>query len=398
MTDLFDISEQRLKNAIETVAADIGNACLSKKRLFETMEELHGCTSANGTWTQRDAYDLLEAGLALHLTSLGPIVRADIPSISDLVESLPTQTVRSEDQIRFQQFSTPADLAALAVIAAQPRSSDIVLEPSAGHGSLVTMLPSVEELHLNELDRRRREKLKLLFTGATITGFDGAMLTSLAAPELRPTLILMNPPFSRSQGRGVDEYAALRHLRAALSKASPGGRVVAIMPDWFTTSAKMIRIYEETFANCTVQTSARLAKCYHKQGTSVAVRLMVIDKTPGNSKPSIIARDTVRELADCLRARDRGARRGCGKAPPRGVRHRSVQAGQRPVRTCRGRRGAKDVCADGAQGGARRRPDRKVGRRGVRRAAQRDDARSGDDDMRAASKVDRERDDLFRGP
>ena len=264
------------------------------------MEELHGCTSANGTWTQRDAYDLLEAGLTLHLASLGPIERADIPSISDLVESLPTQTVRSEDQIRFQQFSTPADLAALAVIAAQPRSGDIVLEPSAGHGSLVTMLPSVEELHLNELDRRRREKLKLLFAAATITGFDGAMLTSLAAAELRPTLILMNPPFSRSQGRGIDEYAAVRHLRAALSKLSPGGRVVAIMPDWFTTSAKMIRIYEETFTNCTVQTSARLAKCYHKQGTSVAVRLLVIDKTPGNSKPSIIARDTVRELADCL--------------------------------------------------------------------------------------------------
>ena len=300
VTDLFDISEQRLKGAIETVAAAISNASLSKKRLFETMEELHGCTSANGTWTQRDAYDLLEAGLALHLTSLRSIERADIPSISNLVDSLPTQTVRSEDQIRFQQFSTPADLAALAMIAAQPRSGDIVLEPSAGHGSLVSMLPSVEELHLNELDPRRREKLKLLFAGATITGFDGAMLTSLAAPELRPTLILMNPPFSRSQGRGVDEYAAVRHLRAALSKLSPGGRVVAIMPDWFTTSAKMIRIYEETFTNCTVQTSARLAKCYHKQGTSVAVRLMVIDKTPGNSKPSIIARDTVRELADCL--------------------------------------------------------------------------------------------------
>ena len=211
MTDLFDISEQRLKGAIETVAADIGNARLSKKKLFETMEGLHGCTSANGTWTQRDAYDLLEAGLALHLTRLGPVERTDISSISDLVDSLPTQTVRSEDQIRFQQFSTPADLAALAMIAAQPRSGDIVLEPSAGHGSLVSMLPSVEELHLNELDLRRREKLKLLFAGATITGFDGAMLTSLAAPELRPTLILMNPPFSRSQGRGVDEYAAARH-------------------------------------------------------------------------------------------------------------------------------------------------------------------------------------------
>lgn len=158
MTDLFDISEQRLKGAIETVAADIGNARLSKKKLFETMEGLHGCTSANGTWTQRDAYDLLEAGLALHLTRLGPVERTDISSISDLVDSLPTQTVRSEDQIRFQQFSTPADLAALAMIAAQPRSGDIVLEPSAGHGSLVSMLPSVEEPIKPALDGTQRRR------------------------------------------------------------------------------------------------------------------------------------------------------------------------------------------------------------------------------------------------
>ncbi|WP_063612712.1 strawberry notch-like NTP hydrolase domain-containing protein [Aurantiacibacter atlanticus] len=300
MTDLFEQSDHRLKGAIEEVAQNIAGSILSKKSLFAIMEQLHGCTSANGSWTQRDAYDLLEAGLALHLSARSTPLLEDVPALSELVDSLPTHTVRSEDQIRFQQFSTPADLAALAVIAAQPRSTDIVLEPSAGHGSLVSMLPAVAQLHLNEIDPRRRAKLSLLFERATITGFDGAMLTSLSAHDLRPTVILMNPPFSRSQGRGVDQFAAVRHLRAALAKLLPGGRVVAIMPDWFTPSAKMLRIYEETFANCTVQTSCRLAKCYHKQGTSVAVRLLVIDKVPGNSKPSLIARDTVSELAECF--------------------------------------------------------------------------------------------------
>src|SRR3546814_10082398 len=53
------------------------------------------------------------------------------------------------------------------------------------------------------------------------------------------------------------------------------------MPDWFTTSAKLAKIYEDTFASCTVRTSIRLDKCYHKQGNSVAVRLYVIDKIPG---------------------------------------------------------------------------------------------------------------------
>ncbi|WP_196490146.1 hypothetical protein, partial [Erythrobacter donghaensis] len=71
-----------------------------------------------------------------------------------LIEALPTHTVRSEDQIRYQQFSTPADLASLAVILAQPLATDIVLEPSAGHGALVATLPDVSALHLNEIDPR----------------------------------------------------------------------------------------------------------------------------------------------------------------------------------------------------------------------------------------------------
>jgi hypothetical protein len=49
----------------------------------------------------------------------------------------------------------------------------------------------------------------------------------------------MNPPFSRSEGRGVDQFAAVRHLRSVLSRLAPGGRLVAIMPDWFTTNAAM---------------------------------------------------------------------------------------------------------------------------------------------------------------
>ena len=188
MTDLFEQSDHRLKGAIEEVAQNIAGSILSKKSLFAIMEQLHGCTSANGSWTQRDAYDLLEAGLALHLSARSTPLLEDVPALSELVDSLPTHTVRSEDQIRFQQFSTPADLAALAVIAAQPRSTDIVLEPSAGHGSLVSMLPAVAQLHLNEIDPRRRAKLSLLFERATITGFDGAMLTSLSALWWRDVL------------------------------------------------------------------------------------------------------------------------------------------------------------------------------------------------------------------
>ena len=302
MTDLFEQSSMRLDTAINKIASAIADGGLSKKQLFDVMATLHGCGSAEGLWSQRGAYDLLEAALSRHLqrAHAGPDCQS-ISKLTGLIESLPTHTVRSEDQIRYQQFSTPADLAALALWLAVPRETDVVLEPSAGHGALVAMLPTITALHLNEIDPRRREKLTLIFPDATLTGFDGAMLSSLLDPCVRPSLILMNPPFSRSFGRGADEYAAVRHLRAAISRVAAGGRVVAIMPDWFTTSAKLAHIYDETFASCTVQTSIRLGKCYHKQGTSVAVRLYVIDKMPGHTRPPIISRETVAAIVEVVR-------------------------------------------------------------------------------------------------
>ena len=106
-----------------------------------------------------DAFDLLEAALTRHMAGLlsKPQMLTQISEISALIEALPTHTVRSENQLRYQQFSTPADLAALSVILAQPLATDIVLEPSAGHGALVATLPDVRALHLNEIDPRRRE-------------------------------------------------------------------------------------------------------------------------------------------------------------------------------------------------------------------------------------------------
>ena len=302
MTDLFEQSSQKLDAAITEIQHAIAIGLANKQRLFETMRQLYGEGSASGAWSQRDAFDLLEAALTRHMAGLlnKPQMLHQVSEISALIEALPTHTVRSEDQIRFQQFSTPADLAALCVILAQPLATDIVLEPSAGHGALVATLPDVSALHLNEIDPRRREKLALLFPEATMTGIDGAMLASHLDAAVQPSLILMNPPFSRSMGRGTDAFAAVRHLRAAITRLGKGGRIVAIMPDWFTTSAKLAKIYEDTFASCTVRTSIRLDKCYHKQGTNVAVRLYVIDKIPGQIRPAVLARQTVADVASAV--------------------------------------------------------------------------------------------------
>ena len=278
------------------------DAKITRSHLNDAMCEAFGGTDADGHWTQRDSFEALEQGLAIHLTTrakgLGRPV--DVAYAAALLSRLPTQTVRSEAQIEGQQFSTPVDLSALACLLAATTPTDVVLEPSAGNGLLVAHLAQVSGLQLNEFDAARRSGLASTFPGATITAHDGANIHALLGTAARPTVVLMNPPFSRSLGRGADDFAAVRHLQAALKRLRPGGRLVAIMPDWFAPSARMREAYAQTLQGTSVLVSVRLENSFTKHGTGIAVRLYVIDKVPGTITPSIIQRSSVLELAEVL--------------------------------------------------------------------------------------------------
>ncbi|WP_375383190.1 strawberry notch-like NTP hydrolase domain-containing protein [uncultured Sphingomonas sp.] len=303
MPDLLDlpaVDELPAARSIATLLAS--GASITRKDLNAAMTAAHGASDADGRWTQRDSFELLEHATALYLVSTGlPLTSfADVADASALMERLPTQTVRSEEQLDLQQFSTPADIAAIAVLLAAIGSSDIVLEPSAGNGLLIAQAPTAAALQLNELDPRRRARLTSIFPAATITGHDAAALVSLHASLPRPTVVLMNPPFARSLGRGTDDLAAMRHLQAAIRRVAPGGRVVAVMPDWFTPSDRVRAAYEAVLTGCTVRTSLRMENCYRKHGTSIAVRLYVIDKVPGATTPVTIQRTSVAGFLDVL--------------------------------------------------------------------------------------------------
>ncbi|QNE07790.1 strawberry notch family protein [Croceicoccus marinus] len=327
MSDLFEMAEQRRSPSLAAAAslADrlAAGEAITRAVLNEAMTSAHGGTDAQGKWTQRDSFEALEHALALRHRAepRQAIGRADVEAAIALAARMPTQTVRSEEQLDWQQFSTPIDLAAFAVLMAQPQADDIVLEPSAGNGLLVAMLPNVRDLSLNELDPARRERLEDSFK-QRVTGHDGATIASTLAGSDRPTLILMNPPFSRSLGRGGDHLAAVRHLTAAIRLLRGGGRIVAIMPDWFAPSAKMEEIFRTTLAPMTVRTSIRLERAYAKHGTGIAVRLYVLDKIPGGRLPSTFQRTTTAELLDCVEPTPRGAiipERQPAAAAPKGV-------------------------------------------------------------------------------
>ena len=149
-----------------------------------------------------------------------------------LAALLPTHTKRSAESQALQQLSTPLPIAHVAACAAALTAADTVLEPSAGTGLLAIHAELAgARLILNELSDHRAALLRRIFPDAPVSQHDAAHIHDHLAVSLRPTVILMNPPFSAGahvEGRVAD--AALRHIASAPGRLAPGGRLIAIYP------------------------------------------------------------------------------------------------------------------------------------------------------------------------
>lgn len=277
-----------------------GTDRVPRAALNAAMEAAFGCTAATGIWSQRDSFQMLE------VATLRWAIEADlsgqpdavIAALQGLEARLPTQTVRSKEQVEHQHFSTPLALAWLVARLADIRSHDVVLEPSAGTGMLALWARHAARLHLNEIDPLRQDILGALFPAAHVTGFDAARIG--AHLDQRPSVVLMNPPFARNAVGQDDPAAAARHIAAALTALQPGGRLVAIMPDSFRPDGRGSSVFHRALQGGRVVIHVRLERAFVRHGTSVAVRLLVIDKAPGASRPAVIARAGVAELLPFL--------------------------------------------------------------------------------------------------
>jgi hypothetical protein len=220
MSDLLDLPPVTDRPAALTIADLLaGVAPITRRDLNSAMIAAFGGSDADGRWTQRDSFEMLEHALALYVARQ-PYALATLTGVTHaaaLMERLPTQTVRSEEQIELQQFSTPIDIGALAAVMAAIGPDDIVLEPSAGNGLLAIQVPHHAGLQLNEIDPKRRERLASAFPNAIITGHDGAALVSLhaALAQRRPRRRQSRgtaPPASgyaaRDQGRTCGSHHA----------------------------------------------------------------------------------------------------------------------------------------------------------------------------------------------
>jgi predicted RNA methylase len=200
-----------------------------------------GVQDWGSAWTIDDYNNAVEIGALLWLRESSRIDLAtsvhEAEARFDWLEAaLPPRHVRSEAQVELQQFSTPPMLAWLMAKAAAVSSQDTLLEPSAGNGALA-LWGSVQNasLLLNEIDPARRDSLSQIMHSATITAHDGELIAGLHRGPV-PSVVLMNPPFARSQERGKDGETAMRHLRGAIRAAANGARIVAIMPEGFDAS------------------------------------------------------------------------------------------------------------------------------------------------------------------
>ncbi|MDE2115055.1 MAG: strawberry notch family protein, partial [Hyphomicrobiales bacterium] len=272
--------------------------------LRAAMEAAFGGSDQAGLWDWKSAYEAVEAATILFLRKFGPSLRERAPTSAAMLGMLnriggllPTQTRRSEESEAMQQFSTPIPLGYAASLAAAITPQDLVLEPSAGTGLLAFMAELAGgSLMLNELAATRADMLAELFSHAPLTRFDGARIDDYLRHAARPSVVLMNPPFSALQH--VEQRVgdvALRHISSSLDRLVEGGRLVAITGancsphhaawrDAFETLQRKGRV---------VFTCALAGAAYAKHGTTFETRLTVIDRLPAenpNQFPAILDR------------------------------------------------------------------------------------------------------------
>ncbi len=250
---MFQIEQiEQIENAVEEIANKLAqNEKVSNLGLLEICRK-QGIESVAGDNDFHLAHEILEVAVNKYVSkkydrnSLTPNIEAFgiLSALERLEKQIPTQSWRSGEQQDLQQFSTPPGIAFLMAKILNPSEKDWILEPSAGTGSLAVWVKmAARRLHLNELSARRRVLLEL--QGYEPTKYNAEFLDDFLPEEIKPDGVLMNPPFSSSAGRTKtnDSSYGFRHVRSALSRLKPGGRLVALLGTESATKTDKARIF-----------------------------------------------------------------------------------------------------------------------------------------------------------
>jgi predicted RNA methylase len=321
----------RLHKLVHNIAERLADGeAFDNPKLSEIADHAFGGTRAEGVYTSRDVYDAQETAVNSHLLAIGmQFLGKDVEAfamLDALTDRLATQTDRTVEQTEFQQFSTPPSFAFLAARLLDVQPGDIVLEPSAGTGSLA-IWPRLAgaKVVCNEITGRRCSLLKNVL-GFESYSVNAELINDLLPTEISPTLVLMNPPFTATGGRVVQHHAkyGLNHIESALHRLSQNGRLVAISGENMSfRRSGSIGWWQKIASTYNVRANFGLSgNVYRKYGTTWGFQILVIDKTgptPGGSWQRQLGHiiwgtaDTVAEAWESL-----------WKLPPRDRRLRAV--------------------------------------------------------------------------
>jgi hypothetical protein len=261
-------------------------------KLSAMADKAFGGTKLEGKYTSRDAYDALEAAVNKSILEKGKkFLETDpkeaLAAIRKSLAKLPRQTDRTKEQEEFQQFSTPPTQSFVVAKAADIKPDDVVLEPSAGTGDLAVWAKATgAKVYTNELSKRREGLLKYL--GFDTTNVDAEILNDVLPENIKPTKVVMNPPFSATAGRvkaNKTEYGA-RHIESALKRLQDGGRLVGIVGEGMALDRVTFgKWWKDIASKYNVRANIGIpGEEYGKYGTTFGNQLIIIDKngpTPG---------------------------------------------------------------------------------------------------------------------
>lgn len=281
----------------------------SAARLFEIADKAYGGTMAEGKYTVKDAYDGMELAVNRYLMNADFVKDANgnsktavktVDKLIDLLSHIPTQTKRTAEMESYQQFSTPPNIAYLAAWAANINNADVVLEPSAGIGGLALWGKAWgATVYANELSERRLEFLNQLGLDGTFN-LNAEQIDNLLPDDVKPSVVVMNPPFSATAGRmnKNDTANAKRHVEQALERLEPNGRLVAILGNGMADDTPTFRVWwSKLRSGYNVRANIRIdGSNYRKYGTTFDVQLAIIDKTGPNTEQTITG--TYKDLSE----------------------------------------------------------------------------------------------------
>lgn len=297
-----DISKKAVNDVAEFVRGKLARGSkISSTTLFDTAKAAYGGSMADGVFTPKDAYDAMELGVNKYILSLPEV---STQKMLDILDLLPTQTKRTEEMIKFQQFSTPPSIAYLANYAANINNNDVMLEPSAGIGGIAVFAKrDGATVYVNELDPRRLDIVKEL----PFDGFyneNAEQINNILGGEIQPSVIVMNPPFSSSSERNIKgTKIGAKHIEQALQILAPGGRLVAIVGNGMAPDAPAFRQWwKDISAKYNVKANIGInGKNYTKYGTNFNIQMLVIDKDGSTTAPTKVGMvDTLQELESML--------------------------------------------------------------------------------------------------